>query len=317
MKRLNAYILEISLVLVLIAAVGLFSYLGYGLVVADTTSRPYSGRQALEFAQEQMEFGPRYTGSPVSEEYRNWLTQELTSRGWNVVLQPFIAAENVEAQNVIAVSRDAPEGAPVIIVGTHFDTGLAAYRDPDATKRNAPVPGANRGASGVAVLLELARVLNTGLVDYRICLAFFDAEENEWVSGWSAAEGSSYFAAHLEAEVPDCARPRAVVTVDSLGNADQLKFEQNSNPTLAAALRQVATEEEHATLFAEEIGSAEAASHLAFLRGGTPSVHIFDDGYRFRYTMEDTIDKLRADRLQRIGEVLKAWLENGAPVTPS
>lgn len=317
MKRLKAYIIEISLVTVLIAAVGLFSYLGYGLVIADTTSRPFSGRQALEFAEEQMEFGPRYTGSPVSEEYQNWLTQELTSRGWNVILQPFIAAGSVEAQNIIAVSRDAPEDAPVVIVGTHYDTGMAAFRDPDASKRNTPVPGANRGASGTAVLLELARVLNVGLVEHRVCLAFFDAEENERVSGWSPAEGSSYFAAHLSTEVPDCANPRAVVTIDAVGNVDQLQFEQNSMPSLADSLRQVAAEEDHATLFAEEIGAAESASHLAFLRGGTPSVHIFDGTYRFRFTTEDTIDKLRADRLQRIGEVLKAWLEQGAPVTTS
>jgi len=65
-RQLRSYSIEIILVVVLMAAVGLFSYLGYGLVVADTNTRPFSGRQALDIAARQLEFGPRVTGSAES-----------------------------------------------------------------------------------------------------------------------------------------------------------------------------------------------------------------------------------------------------------
>jgi len=228
------------------------------------------------------------------------------------VLQPFVAGRTAEAQNIIAVSQDAPANAPVVLVGTHYDTRLRSDREPDAANRSTPTPGANRGASGPAVLLELARTLNTDATGHRICLIFFDAAENGNINNWSPLEGSRYFVDRMEAEVPDCAAPRLVVTIDAVGASEQLRFEQSSDPQLAASLRQTAQSLGYDALFGRQYGPLEAGDHLHFVRAEIPAVHIFDPNYRYRYTTEDTLDKLRADYLERIGVTLKTWLERGA-----
>ena len=124
----------------------------------------------------------------------------------------------------------------------HFDTRLFADEDPDPALRTRPVTGANDGASGVAVLMELARALETDKTGHRICLAFFDAEDNGNIPEWHWILGSSAFAADLD-RLPACNAPTAVVIVDMVGDSRQeLPLERTSTPELQAAIWQQAAE---------------------------------------------------------------------------
>lgn len=310
MRRLRAYRVELTLVLVLFAAVGFFAYIGYGLVMADTAQKAFSGERAFEYVESQMSFGPRVTGSPESERFREWLTSELTSKGWNVMLQSFLASEeNMRAQNVIAVPVTAPEQGPLILLGAHYDSRLLADRDPDPAKKEQPVPGANGGASGVAVLLELASVLELQELNFRICLGFFDAGDNAGISGWKPAEGSTYFAANMASDIAQCSSPDAVVILDAVGSAEELTFEQGSTENLVNTLRAVAADLGYVNWLDSRPGPVAAADHLPFLRGGFASVFILDARYAHRHMSTDTVDKVSAENLQRTGETLKQWLE--------
>src|SRR5690606_27946319 len=92
-------------------------------------------------------------------------------------------------RNILAWKGD---GAPALMLGAHYDTRRAA----DEEDPTVPVLGANDGASGVAVLLELARTLDIDAEGRRLYLAFFDAEDNGRLNGWEWIVGSTYMAAH-------------------------------------------------------------------------------------------------------------------------
>jgi len=102
--------------------------------------------------------------------------------------------------------ESAGQGKPWIILGAHFDSRLWADHDPDRSRRRQPVPGANDGASGVAVLLELARVIPRDL-GKRIELVMLDAEDNGEIPGWKWCLGSEIYASRLNGE----ARRRVII----------------------------------------------------------------------------------------------------------
>ena len=142
--------------------------------------------------------------------------------GWTVEEQPFVY-QGVAARNIIA---KAGQGQ-VAILGAHYDTRLQADKDPDPARQTEPVIGANDGASGVAVLLELARTLDKDELDYEVWLTFFDAEDNGRIGDWDYLAGSRYMAENLNVT------PEMVVVADMIGDADQQIYkERNSTPEL-------------------------------------------------------------------------------------
>jgi Zn-dependent M28 family amino/carboxypeptidase len=129
------------------------------------TDAAFDGGRANALVEQQLAFGPRIPGSGTSAQTAEWLEASLADLGWDPTVSSTIY-QGVELRNVTG-KRGASGDGPIVI-GTHYDTRPHADRDPlDAT---APVPGANDGASGVAVLLELARVLPADLGDIELCL---------------------------------------------------------------------------------------------------------------------------------------------------
>ncbi|NIQ57794.1 MAG: M28 family peptidase, partial [Gemmatimonadetes bacterium] len=156
----------------------------------------------------------------------DYIISHLQEQGWVVETQEF-TYRDTPVRNVIgrpsAGSDPGVEGPPVIVLGAHYDTRRSADKEDPAV----PVLGANDGASGVAVLLELARTLDRDKLQHQVWLAFFDAEDNGNLDGWEWCVGSSHMAAHLPVA------PQAVVVVDMVGDADQqLYLERNSDAIL-------------------------------------------------------------------------------------
>ena len=120
-----------------------------------SSEQKFDGNRAFQYVTTQLDFGPRTPGSEGHKRIITWMVDHLIRNDWNVAIQekPYGAHK---IQNVIAKRG---EGTPWIIIGAHYDTRIAADQDPNPEKRSIPVPGANDGASGVAVLLELARIL--------------------------------------------------------------------------------------------------------------------------------------------------------------
>lgn len=297
------------LALITVACLGYGGLLGYGQARRLVEgSPPFDGAIALEHVEQQILFGPRLTGSRNSVRFRNWLTDLLGSMGWKIHLHVFQAPEDRQGVNVLAARGEGP----TILLGAHYDSRLLADEDPEPDLRSRPVPGANDGASGVAVLLELARVLDIQSVGHEVCLAFFDAEDNGNIPGWSWILGSEAYANAL-ADQPRCGDPIFVIIVDMVGDLDQrIPLERNSTPELSDAIWRQAAELGYGAYLVPEPKYRIIDDHLPFLQRGIPAIVIIDFDYPYWHTTADTLDKVGAESLERVGRTLETWLENGA-----
>ncbi len=310
-RSIRGYSIELSLLLALAAAVGYFGYLGYGLRQPTPDAITFSGEEALAHVQTQLEFGPRITGSDEHIAMGDWVIRELSEGGWEVFIQPFEPLESISARNILAVSGSGPE----VIIGAHYDSRIFADADPDSANHTKPVPGANDGASGVAVLLELARSLDVSASGKTVCLVFFDAEDNGRIPGWDWILGSRYFVSRLSA-LPKCSNPEFAVIVDMIGDADQQVYrETNSTGFLVDAIWATAAELGYGDTIVNEPRFAMLDDHTPFLQAGIPAADMIDFDYPYWHTVDDTLDKVSAESLARIGRTLEAWLEKGAPYT--
>jgi Zn-dependent M28 family amino/carboxypeptidase len=270
------------------------------VVVPTDTAAPleFDGERAYQQVATQLEFGPRTPRSDGHTKIVDWMEMELQTVDWDVNIQK-IPVGDYTIQNVIAKRGS---GEPWIILGAHYDTRFVADEDPDPEKRTEPVPGANDGASGVAVLLELARILPEDLPG-EVWLVFFDAEDNGRIPGWNWIMGSTAFVAVLEGQ------PDAVVIADMIGDTDlDIYWEPSSNQELTREIWDVAESLGYADNFIASPGPRIIDDHTPFLRAGIPAVDIIDFNYPYWHTVADTLDKVSPDSLKAVGDVLYTWL---------
>jgi len=260
----------------------------------------FDGQAAYAHVEAQCDLGFRPTGSPAWRATGDYIISELEDQGWTVETQDF-TYRDTPVRNVIGrSSAGSDQEWPVIVLGAHYDTRRSADREDPSV----PVMGANDGASGVAVLLELARTLDQDKLQNQIWLAFFDAEDNGQLDGWEWCVGSSYMAANLEVT------PEAVVVVDMIGDADQQIFlERNSDAALQTELWEIAATLGYTDTFISEYRWAMYDDHVPFAQRGIPAVDIIDFDYPYWHTTQDTRDKVSAESLERVGRVLEVWLE--------
>lgn len=135
---------------------------------------------AYNLIQKQVDFGPRYPGTKAHRELIEYLTQELEKYTDKVIQQDFKASfldeKNVDATNVIGIIN--PDLKKRILLAAHFDTRKIAEKDENEALRKKPILGADDGASGVAVLLEIARLIKENGIDIGVDIVLFDAEDN-------------------------------------------------------------------------------------------------------------------------------------------
>lgn len=261
----------------------------------------FDGERAYAHAWAQCNFGPRPPGSEALRQTGDYIIEQLEAQGWRVEEQTF-QYQDVTVRNLIGRKG---QGSPIII-GAHYDTRAKANNDPDPERRGDPVPGGNDGASGVAVLLELARSLSVRDVDHEIWLAFFDAEDNGsgGLPGWDWIVGSTYMAEHLETDVD------FMILLDMIGDQDQRIFwEGTSTGWMREVVWEVAGELGYEEHFIPRVGYSLIDDHRPFLNRGIPALDIIDFNYPYWHTTQDTCDKLSVDSLMRVGRVVEETLE--------
>ncbi len=167
---------------------------------ARTVSVPsFNQDSAYAFVAAQVAFGPRVPNTAAHRQCRDWLAAKLESYGAQVVLQDFTATaytgQQLQCTNIIGSFN--PKATKRILLAAHWDTRFISDQEHDISKQKLPVLGADDGASGVAVLLEIARQLSLHPLDIGVDIIFFDAEDQGEDSGMSAETwclGSQYWA---------------------------------------------------------------------------------------------------------------------------
>lgn len=290
-KSIAIYLIGIGLLLAVVLAWYARAFL------IQPAPKIFDGERALADVETQVAFGPRTPGSDGHAQILEWMRAELSVAGWNTRIQSGEMLGH-PIQNVVAYRGDE---MPQIILAAHYDTRMFADEDPDPLKHLDPVPGANDGASGVAVLLELARVLPNDTVP--IWLVFFDAEDNGRIQGWDWILGSQAFVAELGFQ------PEAVVIVDMIGDADlNIYKERNSDQELVDEIWAVAATLGYEQVFIPEPKYSMLDDHTPFLQAGIPAVDIIDFDYPYWHTTHDTVDKVSAESLEIIGTTLMEWI---------
>ncbi len=308
--------LQIGLLVILFLALGFWGYVGYEMVPKPTPTpiprNTFDGALAYEALLSQLNLGPRPAGSEANRQAADAIVETLRALGWQVDLQEF-DYQGLPARNILArLSPLPPEGRarngapkpPVVMLGTHYDTRPVADNDPDETRRGEPVPGANDGASGVAVLLELARSLDPAVLHDEVWLAFFDAADGGRIDGREPNAGSSYMARTLRTP------PEVVVVASMVGDADQQFYlEGNSTPRYQRELWEIAGQLGYEANFVPETKWTIIDDHVPFQQAEVPAVAVVDFDYPYWHTTADTIDKVSPASLERVGRVLEYWLE--------
>jgi glutaminyl-peptide cyclotransferase len=264
----------------------------------NVTPGNFNASRAYKDVEYQMSLGPRTPGSQSHQVVHTWIQDQLKKSNWKVDLQDTQMMGH-PVQNIIAKRG---EGYPWIIIGAHYDSRLIADQDKDPDAREKPVPGANDGASGVAVLLELARILpkpQTG----QIWLVFFDSEDQGDIAGWDWILGSRAFVESLPS------KPDAAVIIDMIGDKDlNLYWERNSNLPLTNKLWKIAQGLGYGKQFIASYKYSMEDDHTPFLEKGIPAVDIIDFDYPYWHTSADTADKVSPESLKAIGDTLLKWL---------
>ncbi|MBI3732234.1 MAG: M28 family peptidase [Chloroflexi bacterium] len=262
---------------------------------SSATGQLFSGDSAMTYAQAQCDIGPRPTGATANKATANYIINILRQTGWPSESQEFQYRDK-PIQNVIGKRGKGS----LVIIGAHYDTRPRADNDPNNPQL--PIIGANDGASGTAILLELARVLPTSL-SREVWLAFLDAEDWGNIDGWPFSVGAEHLAASLKR------KPDSIVILDMVGDRDQqIYFEANSNLPLQTTLFSIAAHLGYSANFVPRIKYAMTDDHTPFLTRGITAVDLIDFDYPYWHTLQDTCDKIDARSLERVGRVIQQWL---------
>ncbi len=268
----------------------------------------FDGNRAYDYLIDQCAFGPRPPGSENLSQCRQYIVNAFEEQGWNVTLQNFTYKET-ECANIIATWPE--QKSSFFIIGAHYDTRPNATEESSAENRSRPILGANDGASGVAVLLELASVLPT---DARssVELVCFDAEDSGDINGWNWIVGSTYFVSQLsQSEVSSIT---GMILLDMIGDANLvIPREATSTRSLQDSLWQTAESMGDQNVFVDSSGWSVIDDHSPFLDAEIPAVDLIQTPFPwYWHTLEDTPNKCSAASLQVVGQVVETFIVTAA-----
>lgn len=277
------------------------------------------GQRAFGYLEDLCRLGPRFSGSPGMQKQRKLVMQHFTSLGATVRRQQFSARHpltNGRVRLVNLICHWHPDRDERILLAAHYDTRPLPDRDPNRRRRTVGrFLGANDGASGVALLMELAHHM-TGLdTHYGIDFVLLDGEEfvyNDRRDPYFL--GSRWFARRYVEEPPPY-RYRWGVLFDMVADA-QLQLHQERHSMSWPDTRPLVTEIWET---AERLGVHEFIptkkhrvrdDHLMLRNiGRIPTCDIIDFDYPYWHTEADTPSKCSADSLAKVGRVIVEWLQ--------
>jgi putative aminopeptidase FrvX len=286
------------------------------LISCQTNKIQFDGNSAFNWLEKQCEFGPRNPGSEGYFACKDFLIQNLKEFSDTVFTQNFIYTElrennSYDLSNIIAEFN--VNGEKHILLGAHWDTRPWADKDLNPSNHFAPIIGANDGASGVAVLMELAKMFNSNPPPVNISIVLFDGEDMgvEGVLN-SYAKGSQYFAKNLPIERPDFG-----IILDMIGDRVlEIPIERNSYrvaPDIVNELWNLA-EKLKLPAFQNRLGYDIYDDHIPLWEfAGIPTIDLIDINYpnqkiNYWHTVNDIPQYCSPESLDQVGRLLANYI---------
>lgn len=272
----------------------------------------FDGQEALGFVKTQLDFGPRIPGSPAHRQTGDWIVAQMKGRADTVIEQRWthvtVAGDTLPLRNILA--RFRPTDAQRVLYVTHWDTRPISDGATDPAQRKLPMPGANDGASGVALFIALGDVLRKTPPAVGVDLLFVDGEDYGNFGDGNASQatdvllGSTYFAHHLPS--PDY-HPLYGVLWDMIGDRDLDIYEEGNSlqraPEVVALVWRTAADLGYSRYFIPSPGQTIIDDHIPLLDAGLRVIDVIDIDYPWHHTPQDTFDKVSAQSLQIVGDV--------------
>ncbi len=285
--------------------------LGLACTAKGGASRPreFTAQRAFGYLERQMQFGPRIPGTPAHERTGDWILQQLRATADSVVVQAFThvtrRGEKLPLRNFLA--RYRPQATERVLLLAHWDTRPHADQSANLGQQRLPVPGANDGASGVALLLGVADALKAKAPAVGVDLLFVDGEDfGDFADSNDVLIGSRYFAAHQ----PPGYQPLFAVLFDMVADKDQqFYYEGNSQavaPEVVDRVWRTAGELGYGRIFIPGVKPTLTDDHVALQKAGIHAIDVVDFDYPYWHTTDDTVDKVSAASLQVVGDVAVA-----------
>jgi glutaminyl-peptide cyclotransferase len=273
---------------------------------------------AFSYLVAQCDFGPRNPGSDGYYACLDYLITELDQSANEIILQDFSYQERrynkkYNLENIIA--RFNPDAEFQTVISAHWDTRPWADQEDLPQDRDQPIIGANDGASGVAILLELAKIMGENPPPIGVNLVFFDGEdmgvpgENE-----TYCQGSRFFAKNLP--IP---RPNEAINLDMVGDKQLVlpieRYSLEYHPKLVRHLWDRA-KEMGLDAFIGRVDYAIYDDHIPLNEiAGIPSIDIIDFKYpnsyaNFWHTMNDIPENCSEESLGQVGDLMVDYIYN-------
>ena len=281
----------------------------------------FNADSAYNYVKKQLDFGPRVPGSEAHTQCAGWFVDFFNDKADTVYVQNFRTrlynGEGISGKNIIASFN--PEAKKRILLGAHWDSRPFADHDPDENNWNTPIDGANDGASGVGVLMEVARLLKENPINTGIDIILFDLEDygapqylnmmtnNDW------ALGSQYWA-----KTPHIYGYRAYfgILLDMVGASDprfpKEYYSQQFAPSLSNDVWRIARDLGYSDYFTNELGHPINDDHIYVNAiANIPMIdiiHLVDSEetsfYPYWHTVKDNIEQIDPKTLGMVGDVV-------------
>jgi hypothetical protein len=285
---------------------GLLLFLGLLCSCASSSPPRFDGKEAFGYLMDQCDLGPRNPGSEGHKRCKKYLLDKLKRYTNLVKTQMFVYQDmsrktKLELTNIMASFY--PEKKQRMLLCTHWDTRPMADRDPDSSLWDRPILGANDGASGVAVLLEIAGIISRKKPKWGVDIILFDGEdygpEDELEK---FCLGSKYFAKNKGEYKPEFG-----ILLDMVGDEDLNIYKEGYSTRYAKEVVDLVwgtARRLEIDCFFDSTKYFIYDDHIPLLEVGIPCIDVIDYDYPFWHTTQDTPDKCSPESLQKIGEVL-------------
>ena len=288
--------------------------------VADV-SIPVDGARAYKYLKQLCDIGPRPAGSAANTKQRELVSKHFTATGAKLTSQTFTGRDpktGAEVTMVNLIGSWNPTRKDRVVIGAHYDTRPFPDEEKVPDRRSLPFLGANDGASGVALLMEIAHHLDKLTTPWGVDLVIFDGEELVYGPGENFIGefflGSKEFSRDYTEGVEKRRIPYRYVAglvLDMVGDRDlRIDQERNSLDLAPGLVRDVwnVAKKVNATGFRNRVGTRVNDDHLPMNDAGIPTIDIIDFDYPHWHTSQDLPEKCSGASLEQVGKVVTAWL---------